>query len=64
VVDVGAEYLPDKLRLDHHQKSFKEYWSEHYKGIKLSSAGLVYRHYGKEIVHNICKEIWNTNLNE
>jgi len=54
VVDVGGEYKPDNLRFDHHQKSFTH--SVHsldnkYKYVtKLSSAGLVYFHFGKEII--------------
>ncbi len=26
LVDVGAEYIPEKLRFDHHQKSFSDTW--------------------------------------
>lgn len=54
VVDVGAEYNPATLRFDHHQKSFghslnsldsAKTWTT-----KLSSAGLVYFHFGREII--------------
>ena len=31
---------------------------------KLSSAGLVYKFYGKEIIKNTCKNEWNKDLNE
>ena len=51
VIDVGAEYDASKLRFDHHQKGFEETFG--YGGFtrtKLSSAGLVYKHFGKEIV--------------
>lgn len=67
VADVGGEYIPEKMMLDHHQKSFTEVWlagDPKYAGIKLSSAGLVYRHFGKEILTNILKETWNINLDE
>ncbi|CAL1262879.1 unnamed protein product [Larinioides sclopetarius] len=59
VVDVGGVYEPSCHRYDHHQRSFthtmntlnKEYpWT-----IKLSSAGLVYFHFGHEIIANILK---------
>jgi uncharacterized UPF0160 family protein len=29
---------------------------------KLSSAGLVYKFFGKEIIANICKNEWNKDL--
>ncbi|KAG9034518.1 hypothetical protein FRB95_013085 [Tulasnella sp. JGI-2019a] len=49
VVDVGAVYDPEKLRFDHHQRGF-EHAFENGFGTKLSSAGLIYKHYGKEII--------------
>lgn len=52
VVDVGGEYLPEKLRFDHHQRGFNETFSKDHD-IKLSSAGLIYKHYGKEIIAQI-----------
>nr|XP_021404234.2 UPF0160 protein MYG1, mitochondrial [Lonchura striata domestica] len=54
VVDVGGEYDPGRHRYDHHQRSFAESmrslrpdkpWST-----KLSSAGLVYCHFGAQIL--------------
>ncbi|XP_074386804.1 MYG1 exonuclease isoform X2 [Zonotrichia albicollis] len=54
VVDVGGEYDPGRHRYDHHQRSFTESmrslrpdkpWST-----KLSSAGLVYCHFGAQIL--------------
>ena len=57
VVDVGGVYDPEAKRFDHHQKTFShtinsldssKKWS-----IKLSSAGLVYVHYGREIISSI-----------
>jgi len=52
VVDVGGEYDPEKLRFDHHQPSFTGTLTttENAYRTKLSSAGLVYKHYGMEIV--------------
>uniref|UniRef100_A0A8D0KZJ5 MYG1 exonuclease n=1 Tax=Strix occidentalis caurina TaxID=311401 RepID=A0A8D0KZJ5_STROC len=54
VVDVGGEYDPERHRYDHHQRSFTQSmrslrpdkpWTT-----KLSSAGLVYCHFGSEIL--------------
>ena len=49
VVDVGATYVPEKLRFDHHQRGFTEVFG-HGFSTKLSSAGLIYKHYGKPII--------------
>lgn len=62
VVDVGAVYDPAKHRYDHHQRSFdgtmmslgttlgKSYeWST-----KLSSAGLVFLHFGQKVLAELC----------
>lgn len=49
VVDVGAEYDVDRLRFDHHQREFNEVFDGQHK-TKLSSAGLVWKHYGKDIL--------------
>ncbi|KAH7099492.1 putative GAMM1 protein [Auriculariales sp. MPI-PUGE-AT-0066] len=49
VVDVGGVYDHGALRYDHHQREFFETFGEGFK-TKLSSAGLVYKHYGREIV--------------
>ncbi|ORX90742.1 metal-dependent protein hydrolase, partial [Basidiobolus meristosporus CBS 931.73] len=49
VIDVGGVYKPEELRFDHHQRGFLEFFSNEYK-TKLSSAGLVYKHFGKEII--------------
>lgn len=66
-VDVGSVYDFSALRLDHHQKTFTDTWdneNEKYKGIRLSSAGLVYRHFGKEVIKNACKSVWGQDLTE
>ena len=49
VVDVGGVYDAAKKRFDHHQRGFEETFPGH--GTKLSSAGLVYLHFGKDIIH-------------
>ncbi|KAG9120216.1 hypothetical protein FRC07_004373 [Ceratobasidium sp. 392] len=49
VVDVGAVYDPEKLLFDHHQRGFTEVFGHGFT-TKLSSAGLIYKHYGKEII--------------
>ncbi|CAN6929674.1 unnamed protein product [Brassica oleracea] len=49
VLDVGGVYDPDHDRYDHHQKGFEEVFG-HGFNTKLSSAGLVYKHFGKEII--------------
>ena len=49
VVDVGGTYDAAALRFDHHQRGFMETFDSEHK-TKLSSAGLVYKHFGKQIV--------------
>ncbi|CAG7833153.1 unnamed protein product [Allacma fusca] len=57
VVDVGGVYDPEKLRFDHHQKTFTESMSTLRPGCrfttKLSSAGLVYHHFGLAVIARI-----------
>lgn len=52
VVDVGGVYDPKTHRYDHHQREFKDTFSELYQ-TRLSSAGLVYKHFGREIIHTL-----------
>ncbi|UZJ53955.1 hypothetical protein CBS101457_003275 [Exobasidium rhododendri] len=49
VVDVGAEYDAARHRYDHHQRGFEETFDKDHK-IKLSSAGLVWKHFGQDIL--------------
>lgn len=58
VVDVGAEYNPDKLRFDHHQRGFISTFDQSgpRSRTKLSSAGLVYRHFGRDVVAAVLKK--------
>jgi len=57
VVDVGAVYDHSKRRYDHHQKTFSDSMKTLVNGktweTKLSSAGLVYVHYGREVLASI-----------
>lgn len=54
VVDVGGVYDADKHRYDHHQRGFTEVFGEAgFTKTKLSSAGLVYKHFGKEIIATV-----------
>ncbi|KAF8583359.1 GAMM1 protein [Ramaria rubella] len=51
VVDVGGVYDVASRRFDHHQRGFEEvFGQDKYTSIKLSSAGLVYKHFGKDII--------------
>ncbi|XP_022763387.1 UPF0160 protein-like isoform X2 [Durio zibethinus] len=49
VVDARGVYDPTRDRYDHHQRGFEQVFSHGFT-TKLSSAGLVYRHYGAEII--------------
>ncbi|KAF8865017.1 metal-dependent protein hydrolase [Acephala macrosclerotiorum] len=48
VVDVGGKYDPAVHRYDHHQRDFTTTFPD--RPTKLSSAGLVYMHFGKAII--------------
>lgn len=48
VVDVGGEYDASRNRFDHHQREFTTTFPGH--STRLSSAGLVYMHFGKQII--------------
>lgn len=48
VVDVGGEYDPSRHRYDHHQRSFDHTFPR--RATKLSSAGLVWLHFGRDII--------------
>ncbi|GMT10528.1 hypothetical protein PFISCL1PPCAC_1825, partial [Pristionchus fissidentatus] len=59
VVDVGGVFDAASRRFDHHQKEFQETMSTlgHLPfHTRLSSAGLVYAHYGKQIIANYLKK--------
>lgn len=48
VVDVGGEYDPSNHRYDHHQRTFNHTFIN--RATKLSSAGLIWLHFGKVII--------------
>uniref|UniRef100_A0A3Q4B731 Uncharacterized protein n=1 Tax=Mola mola TaxID=94237 RepID=A0A3Q4B731_MOLML len=54
VVDVGGEFDPKRHRYDHHQRTFVESFNslcpEKPWVTKLSSAGLVYMHFGRQLL--------------
>ncbi|KAK4930400.1 hypothetical protein LTR49_003141 [Elasticomyces elasticus] len=51
VVDVGGVHDDSAKRYDHHQREFVATFPDH--STKLSSAGLVWMHYGKQIIHAV-----------
>ena len=51
LVDVGEVYNPSKLRFDHHQKDCDETYTET-TSIPLSSVGMVWKHYGEDLVEH------------
>uniref|UniRef100_A0A8C1BJJ1 Uncharacterized protein n=1 Tax=Cyprinus carpio carpio TaxID=630221 RepID=A0A8C1BJJ1_CYPCA len=57
VVDVGGEYDPSQQRYDHHQRSFVESFHslcpEKRWVTKLSSAGLIYLHFGRRVLEQL-----------
>ena len=50
VIDVGGIYDHSKLRYDHHQRDYDERFDDSDRCTKLSASGLVYRHYGKDVI--------------
>ncbi|MBN3306282.1 MYG1 protein, partial [Amia calva] len=60
VVDVGGEFDPKRHRYDHHQRSFCDSFSslcpEKKWVTKLSSAGLVYLHFGHRILAQLTQQ--------
>lgn len=53
VVDVSGKYDGIKY-FDHHQREFNTTFNDKYQ-TKLSSAGLVYKHFGKDIIKHVLK---------
>ena len=52
VVDIGQKHDPDNNRFDHHQPGFNERFSGKSR-VKMASAGLVYKKYGREFIRKI-----------
>ena len=61
VVDVGGVYDSNSHRYDHHQPSFHDTFSELHK-TRLSSAGLVYKHFGKLLIQQNLSDAPKENL--
>ena len=57
VVDVGGVYDHNTKRYDHHQRTFTTCYDEIGHKTKLSSAGLVYKHFGREVIKQLCGEV-------
>lgn len=57
VVDVGGVYDAESQRFDHHQRGFAHTFAGEGKRArtKLSSAGLVYKHFGREVVADVLR---------
>ncbi|GAA5823004.1 hypothetical protein JCM3770_005376 [Rhodotorula araucariae] len=55
VFDVGGVYDAERLRFDHHQRGFNEVFGHGFV-TKLSSAGLIYKHFGQEVLSNVLGE--------
>jgi len=70
VVDVGSVYDPDKKRFDHHQSTFQETFTSlrpelgEIGNVRLSSAGLIYVHYGETVIAELLKKQKNIVLTE
>ncbi|KAM7535325.1 hypothetical protein Aperf_G00000100532 [Anoplocephala perfoliata] len=60
VFDVGGEFDPTRHRYDHHQPSFcmtiQDFHPALKPAVKLSSAGLIYAHFGKRVIASIIGE--------
>ncbi|CAE7934899.1 unnamed protein product, partial [Symbiodinium sp. KB8] len=48
VLDVGGTYDPEAKRFDHHQPEFQDSYDDEHD-IRLSSAGLIFKHFGAEV---------------
>lgn len=55
VADVGGIYDRLLQRYDHHQTTFSDTFPG--SSIPMSSCGLVYYHYGEEVIQNLCKKL-------
>ena len=59
VVDVGGIYDPSKNLFDHHQRDFQDTFSPLFF-TKLSSAGLIYKHYGSQVISSLYASLKGT----
>lgn len=69
VVDVGSIFDPSKKRYDHHQLTFQETFTslrpelgKNGPDIRLSSAGLIYVHYGERVIADLLKKLKDVEL--
>lgn len=68
VIDVGGVYDHDNKCYDHHQRNYNEKFDAGKEGssdgrcTKLSASGLVYRHYGKEVIKTHYPSLSNDQL--
>lgn len=49
IVDVNGKFDPEKRFFDHHQQGFNETFDNEKNTVKLSSAGLIYKYYAKQL---------------
>uniref|UniRef100_A0A7S3N8K1 Uncharacterized protein n=1 Tax=Euplotes harpa TaxID=151035 RepID=A0A7S3N8K1_9SPIT len=70
LIDVGDVFDVETKRFDHHQKTFEGYFhgektkeneNDERFVTKMSSAGLVYKYFGKEVIRNLA-EMWEADL--
>ena len=47
-------YEPENTQFDHHQRGFDEIFGHGFV-TKLSSAGLVYKHFGRDLIRHLHK---------
>lgn len=63
VVDVGFVYSHERKRYDHHQNGCNEVYNNMFQ-TPMSSAGMVFKHYGSEYIEKITDKKSNNDLNE
>lgn len=56
VFDIGGIYDHSLKRYDHHQRGYYETFTKHHN-IKLCGCGLLFKHYGNEIIQNALKSL-------
>lgn len=71
VVDVGSVFDPEQSRYDHHQKEFQHTlgslrpeFAEKFSKVRLSSAGLIYTHFGEDVIAHVVKRLKGLEMNE
>lgn len=62
ICDVGGEYDHERKRYDHHQQGFEETFDDKHT-IKLSSSGLIFKHYGYDLVKNTLSYLFEIDPN-